>query len=59
MNTAEPVSTEPQSDATQEQKRPYSVPQLTIHGTVVELTLGKTGQQPDGDAAGSFVPQVN
>jgi len=32
-------------------KKPYTPPQLIIHGTVVELTLGTQGNSPDGDAS--------
>ena len=32
-------------------KKPYTPPQLITHGTVAELTLGQSGNSPDGDAS--------
>ena len=32
-------------------KKPYTTPQLVVHGTVAELTLGKTGQVIDNETA--------
>ena len=33
---------------TQEQKKPYAAPDLTIHGDIDEITQGGTGQNTDG-----------
>ena len=38
-------------------KKPYSPPQVVVHGTVAELTL-KLGSNPD-QGGGSFPPQSN
>ena len=39
-------------------KKPYTTPQVVVHGTVAELTRLKGGQNPDNETA-SFVPTVN
>jgi hypothetical protein len=38
-------------------RRPYSVPELVVHGTVQTLTRGKTGTDADLDGTGSFIPR--
>ena len=44
-NKAQPKTTEP---TTQTDKRPYAPPQLTVHGTVSELTAFTSGAATDG-----------
>lgn len=39
-------------------KKPYTAPQVVVHGTVAELTL-KIGTNNDVDQGGSFNPQTN
>lgn len=41
--------------ASDEPKKPYRAPRLSVHGTVAELTQ-KIGKQPDLDNGGSFTP---
>jgi len=48
------VSTEAaQTQPGEPPKKPYTTPRVVVHGTVAELTLGKTGQAIDNET-GSF-----
>jgi hypothetical protein len=42
-----------QTQATPEVRRPYAPPCIVVHGTVQDLTQGKSGPEPDLDGTGS------
>jgi hypothetical protein len=42
---------------TTEVRRPYTPPQVIVHGTVQDLTQGKAGPDPDLDGTGSAFNQ--
>ncbi len=54
--TVSPVTAQPQPD--EHTKKPYTPPQVVVHGTVAELTQAKGGTSPEAETA-SFLLTIN